>query len=402
MAILPNLNIPSFTTNLGLLASFDKTSLDVEDSNYIYTVPPTSDASTSYPQYTTGTPTLFSTPGYPQRYTQRWFPGEQYLDAYYVGNGDSAFTEDLGNGQTTFDITNFDVENDNPYGFFLSDFSTVYSSNVTGTPILGANPGPPRRYTQRFLPSRPYISIYPVNGLISRFTEDLGRGQTTFNITNFDLENRNPNGFHSRDTSTAYGVYVTGTPTIYANPAYPQRFVQQYYPHGNRQYLDIYSIAGNSRFTDDLGNGLNTLDISNFDVERLTTYPQDTITNYPVLTSGTPNLLSNPGPANLFVQKWLPEDTYLFSYPIKGESRFTKNLSNGKNTFDMTDLDTEAPGVNGGIPYNQQKDPTIYPVTTNGATPVRGYFATPGKPVSKFNQVYSASNTYSDFINAYI
>ena len=68
----------------------------------------------------------------------------------------------------------------------------------------------------------------------------------------------------------------------------------------------------------------------------------------------------------------------------------------------MTDLDTEAPGVNGGIPYDQQKDPTIYPLTTNGATPVRGYFATPGKPVSKFNQVYSSTSTYSDFISAYI
>jgi hypothetical protein len=96
------------------------------------------------------------------------------------------------------------------------------------------------------------------------------------------------------------------------------------------------------------------------------------------------------------------ENHNLYTYPIKGESRFTRNRSNGKNTFSMTDLDTEEPGVNGGIPYNQQKDPTIYPITTNGATPVRGYFATSGKPVSKFNQVYSQTSTYSDFISTYI
>jgi hypothetical protein len=401
MPLLPILNVPSFTTNLGLLASFDKTGLDVEDSNYIYAIPPTSDFSTSYPQYTTGTPTLFSSPGYPQRYTQRWFPGEQYLDAYYVGNGDSAFTENLGNGQTTFDITNFDLENDNPYGFFLSDFSTVYSPNVTGAPTFGANPGPPRRYTQRFIPSLPYISRYPMSGLISRFTEDLGRRRNMFYMTNFDLENANPDGFYSSDISTAYGIYSTGTPTIYANPSYPQRFSQPFFP--NQQYLDRYSIAGNSRFTEDLGNGLNSLDISNFDVEKIDFNTiQDTITNYPPLATGTPNLLSNPGPANQFIQTWDPSSTYLDSYPIKGESKFTKITRYGKNTFDMTDLDTTAPGVNGGIPYNQQNDPTIYPVTTNGATPVRGYFATAGKPVSKFNQVYSQTSTYSDFISAYI
>jgi hypothetical protein len=320
MAFLPNLNVPSFTTNLGLLASFDKTSLDLEDSNYIYTVPPINDTSTGYPQYTTGTPTIYANPGYANRFFQRWFPYEQYLDIYWDGN--------------------------------------------------------------------------------SRFTEDLGRGVTTFNLTNFDVENDGPDGFYSDDISTTYGIYTTGTPTIYANPSYAKRFSQPFFP--DQQYLDRYSIAGNSRFTEDLDRGRNTLNITNFDVERLSSPIQDTITNYPPLTTGTPNLLSNPGPAIQFTQVWFPGDTYLDTYPIKGESRFTRNRSNGRNTFSMTDLDTEAPGVNGGIPYNQQKDPTVYPITTNGATPVRGYFATAGKPVSKFDQIYSATNTYSDFISDYI
>ena len=400
MPILPILNVPSLTINLGLLASFNKTSLDLEDSNYIYTIPPTSDASTSYPQYTTGTPNLFSNPGYAQRFIQRWFPGEQYLDTYYEGNGASAFTDDLGNGATTFDITNFDVENNNPDGFYSDDISTAYGIYSTGTPTIRANPSYPHRFSQPFFPDSPYLDSYSIAGN-SRFTDDLGNGATTLNITNFDVENDNPDGFYSRDISTAYGVYVTGTPTIYTNPSYPQRFSQPFFP--DQQYLDKYSIAGNSRFTEDLGNGLNSLDISNFDVEKIDFNTiQDTITNYPPLATGTPNVLSNPGPANQFIQTWDPSSTYLNSYPIKGESKFTEINRYGKNTLDMTDLDTSAPGVNGGIPYDQQKDPTIYPVTTNGATPVRGYFATSGKPVSKFNQVYSQTSTYSDFISAYI
>jgi len=399
MAFLPDLNVPSFTINLGLLASFDKTSLDVENSNYIYTVPPTNDASTSYPQRSTGTPTLFSNPGYAQRFIQRWFPSKQYLDTYYAGNGASLFTDYLEDDQTTFDITNFDVERSNPNGFHSRDISTAYGMYSTGTPTLYSNPSYPQRFSQPFFPNQPYLSSYSIAGN-SRFTEDLGNGETTLSITNFDVENSNPGGFYSDDTSTAYGVYVTGTPTIYANPSYPKRFSQPFFP--DHPYLNSYSIAGNSRFTEDLGRGINTLNITNFDVERISSPLHDTITNYPPLTTGTPNLLSNPGPANQFTQTWIPEFTYLNSYPIKGESRFTKNKSNGKNTFAMTNLDTEAPGVNGGIPYDQEKDPTIYPTTTNGATPVRGYFATEGKPVSKFNQVYSATNTYSDFISTYI
>ena len=399
MAILPNLDIPP-VVNFGLLDSFNKTGLDLEDIKYRYSVPPSNDVSTNYPSLTTGTPTLFSNPASALPYQHKYKPLYTYLSRYPILTSNSYFTEDLGEGRTRFDVTNFDLEGNNSYGFFRLDESTAYPPNVTGTPIIGSNPGPPTRFFQTYIPSNPYISSYPMNGLISRFTENLGRGRTTFDLTNFDLENSNPSGFFSSDTSTAYGVYSTGTPTTLANPSNPKRFSQLFFP--TRQYLDKYSIAGNSRFTEDLGNGLNTLNISNFDVEQTTSIIQDTTTNYPPLTSGTPTLRANPGPAKQFVQTWVPTKTYLDSYPIKGESRFTKDAGSGRNTFDMTDLDTSAPGVNGGIPYNQQKDPKIYPLTTNGSTPVRGYFATACRPVSKFKQVYSEKNTYSNFINAYI
>ena len=71
-------------------------------------------------------------------------------------------------------------------------------------------------------------------------------------------------------------------------------------------------------------------------------------------------------------------------------------------SFDKTNLDIEDARPNGGIPYQQAKDPTIYPSTTQAQTPERGYFATPGKAASKFEQKYSPKNTYLDFIKNYI
>jgi hypothetical protein len=71
-------------------------------------------------------------------------------------------------------------------------------------------------------------------------------------------------------------------------------------------------------------------------------------------------------------------------------------------SFDKTDLDIEDPNPNGGIPYKQDKDPTVYPPTTQAQTPERGYFATPGKAASKFEQKYSPTNTYLDSIKDYI
>jgi hypothetical protein len=71
-------------------------------------------------------------------------------------------------------------------------------------------------------------------------------------------------------------------------------------------------------------------------------------------------------------------------------------------SFDKTNLDIEDPSPNGGIPYKQDNDPTVYPVTTLSQTPNSGYFATPGKVASKFEQKYSPKNTYLDFIKNHI
>jgi len=131
----------------------------------------------------------------------------------------------------------------------------------------------------------------------------------------------------------------------------------------------------------------------------------DTITSYPATNTGTPTNQANPGPTKNFVQKFTPTSTYsdltVNRYsplmhvgsqvlPIGGGVRVPYTIQ------DATNLDVGKPGVDGGIPYKQVKDPTVYPVTTQGRTPISGYFAEPGQGATKFNQSYNPNNTYLD------
>ena len=68
------------------------------------------------------------------------------------------------------------------------------------------------------------------------------------------------------------------------------------------------------------------------------------------------------------------------------------------SSLNITNLDTTEPGVNGGIPYKTSNDPTIYPPTTNHVALTRGNSAIGS---TKFNQVFYATNTYSDFMKPY-
>jgi hypothetical protein len=71
-------------------------------------------------------------------------------------------------------------------------------------------------------------------------------------------------------------------------------------------------------------------------------------------------------------------------------------------SFDKTNLDIENPRPNGGIPYKKDKDPTVYPTSTQHQTPTHGYFATPGQAADKFEQKYSPNKTYLDSMKNYI
>lgn len=124
----------------------------------------------------------------------------------------------------------------------------------------------------------------------------------------------------------------------------------------------------------------------------------DTITSYPATNTGTPTNTANPGPTKNFVQKFTPTSTYL----TLTTNRYSPLLHLGRNNeyeiFDATNLDTSKPGVDGGIPYKQDKDPTVYPITTQGRTPISGYFAEPGQGATKFDQKFNPNNTYLNYM----
>ena len=113
----------------------------------------------------------------------------------------------------------------------------------------------------------------------------------------------------------------------------------------------------------------------------------DITTQYPSLVTGTPTPTQNPGgPLTNFSQPYLPSNTYLESNPIQGEE--SGQLS---NTLEITNLDVEDPGVQGGPNADIT---TNYPATNTG-TPTAE--ANPG-PLNRFNQPYLPSNTYLNYI----
>jgi len=121
----------------------------------------------------------------------------------------------------------------------------------------------------------------------------------------------------------------------------------------------------------------------------------DTITTYPDTVSGTPTNQANPGPPQNFNQSYVPTNTYLTN--IRDNGSFLLKRMSGDDTFDIfdaTNLDTERPGVNGGIPYNKIKDPTVYPITAKKVGSVNGFNPVQGQGSTKYTQTYSATNPY--------
>jgi hypothetical protein len=122
----------------------------------------------------------------------------------------------------------------------------------------------------------------------------------------------------------------------------------------------------------------------------------DTITTYPATNTGTPNNQANPGAPKNFYQSYVPTNTYLTNIRNNGSLLLTR--MSGDNTysiFDATNLDTERPGVDGGIPYKQTKDPTVYPITAKKvSSTIGGFNSIQGQGATKFTQTYSATNPY--------
>ena len=145
---------------------------------------------------------------------------------------------------------------------------------------------------------------------------------------------------------------------------------------------------------------MGLLTLYNASQVQLNILDPDLVTVYPSTVTGTPTPTANPGgPVVNFDPIYNASNTYLNNLP----SLATTGLN---NTLDITNLDVENPGVNGGIPYKSLNDPTVYPEDTrygknNHTSPIRGYFAAPSSASGKFEQSFNPKNTYSDFIDPY-
>ena len=150
------------------------------------------------------------------------------------------------------------------------------------------------------------------------------------------------------------------------------------------QLLDLYTLKGSKM----LGSLLNP----------------DLITQYPALATGTPIVFSNPGgPIVPFRQIYnfaRNGNTYLSH--INNLLVDNSDLSNDLNIpriLAITNLDTEHTGVNGGFPTDPLNDPTVYPLTSNHISPIKGQFYENEEP-TKFTQMFNPNSTYLTFIES--
>lgn len=346
--------------------------LDIEDRTPNGGIPYKQDKDpTKYPSIVTGTPTTSTNPGAPNKFNQTYTPSNTYLLINPI--------KGTGKLKSTTANTDLDVESPTPGGgipYKVDKDPTVYSKYNTGTPTPQSNPGAPVKFNQTLTPTNDYIS-----------TIGDGKLEASTNSTNLDVEDSKPNGgipYKIDKDPTAYPSIVTGTPTTSANPGAPSKFNQVYTPTST--YLSKNPIKSTGKLKSTVAN-------TNLDVENPTPgggipYKQDKDpTVYSEYNTGTPTTSTNPGAPNKFDHIYNPKNRYLDKNPIKSEG-------NLKSTTANTNLDVENPTPNGGIPYKQTNDPTTYPVLAKASTSINGYFATPGKPAAKFNQVWTPENTY--------
>ena len=385
-----------------LVNSFDKTDLDLENS-----LPNGGPKKYPLPAYVspnaTGTPNKSSNPGPFKGFTQPYTPQNPYLSNISNRIIGTSMLSDNKDDPSVLSITNLDntkpgVDGGIPYK--QDKDPTSYPKYVSGTPTTTSNPGPVEKFDQPYNPKNVYVDeVNKNNSILSG----------TLANTNLDIENPLPNGgvpYKQDKDPTSYPKYVSGTPTTTSNPGPVEKFDQPYNP--KNVYVDEVN-KNNSILSGTLAN--TNLDIENPLPNGGVPYKQDKDpTSYPSTVRGTPTTTKNPGPAEKFDQPYNPQNTYVDGINNKIINIKTSMLSDNEDNpsvLSITGLDNSQPGVNGGIPYKTVNDPTNYPPTTNASSPIRGYFSKTGDPApaQKYGsntQVYSSTNTYTEFIKSYI
>jgi len=376
---------------------FDATNFDLESSTVDGGIPYKADKDpTSYPATNSGTPTDKANPGAPSRFTHSFNPSGTYLSFIKtIPDRSNLIKRDILNS-TNLDVEKPGVDGGIPYK--TDKDPTSYPKTNTGTPTT-SGPGAPTKFNQTFTPGKTYLD-----------TGAKGKLVDTVANTNLDVENEKPSGgipYKTDKDPTVFPKYVSGTPTTSANPGAPTKFNQTFNP--KNVYLDKVPIKSNGRLQST---------VANTDLDITTPSPNgfksaDTSTVYPSVITGTPTDKANPGAPSRFAQEFTPKVTYTqYIKDLTGKSNLL-NLSTGNldpitekpitySIFDATNLDIEKPGVDGGIPYKQEKDPTVYPISTQKKSSARGFYPIVGEEATKYNQTFSPIKTYTEFIKDFI
>jgi hypothetical protein len=354
---------PMLDSNSKLFRSLSRSRLDDLDN-------PNPDP-TQFPSE--NTPNQTTTPGPNSQYVQNFDSSLKYSSTVNRSNLNNS---PLGNN--SLQVSELDNQN-NP-----NPDPTQYPPNVSGMPTPTQYPfGPTNTYTQQFTENDTY------SNLVNRLNVDnspLAKSGGSLDISKLDdLDNPNPDPTQFPPENTPNQVTIPGP-----NSQYVQNYASdfKYSSTVNRSNLNNSPLGNNSLQVSELDNQNN---------------PNPDPTIYPSTTTGVPNNRGNVeeypfGYTKLFTQNYSSEagERYLDSPPISqgifGPGSNANPHSTSTPSLEM--LERSLIRVKLDNKNNPNPDPTQYPPTTLGATNVRGFFPTSGKPPTLYSQLYNSENTY--------
>ena len=290
MAIPVPINTP-----IGLKNSFGKTNLDLE--NPLVLGGPNNDYNTEYPESSTGTPTISSNPGQPQKFIHKYTPKNTYLSKIIGSSNNEVPLTSVSIPDPAYPLklvfslnkTNLDVENPGVLGGPNKDISTIYPSTTTGVPTVSDYPsGPTTKFSQPYNPGKTYLSTINNKSIIFSPLSGDAEFPDVLNISHLDNSQEITQKYSSvindptvyNENTQKTSPTFTGWSTIYGQPAQkleinygPSRNYLEYInpfltsnpkeTNPNNKFIDLNSILSNlksnaSSLLSDLKSNANT------------------------------------------------------------------------------------------------------------------------------------------------
>ena len=194
------------------------------------------------------------------------------------------------------------------------------------------------------------------------------------------------------DLTTQYPALATGTPNIFNNPGgpiVPFRQIYNFARNGNTYLNHINNLLVDNSELSNTSTSPTILAITNLDTEHIGVnggFPTNPL-NDPTVYPPTSNHISP-----IRGQFYENEESTKFAQMFNPNSTYLTFIETPPTISATTNLDTEHI-----VPIEPLNDPTIYPLTSNHISPIKGQFYE-NEESTKFTQMLNPNSTYLKFI----